>query len=182
MSHFDIAISFGRNCRPAYHLRRVFGEDACPSGIFDWQVTSPKAVLGYMRAGFVGQFELADLYVDSRGCVRNRRAKTGHPHEFTKPATPDLMVAEYEKARGRHEHLASKTRSILQGHQTVLICLSDPMSGWPLFRLWSAVRLRYPRLRFRLLPGPFDPSPRGGDDWQGNAEIWNRHLAPYAVG
>lgn len=182
MDQFDVAISFGRNCRTAHHLRRIFGTEACPSGIFDWQITFPKALLYYLRSSFRGMFELADLEVDRRGTVRNRRTNTRHPHEFPDPATVQLLAEGYAKARSRHDHLAAKTLAILRGKQRVLIALSEPMAGWPYLRLWLAIRMKYPLLRFRLLAGPVDPSAHDLLDWQGSAEIWDRHLAGLSVG
>src|SRR5262245_1840069 len=118
LQSFDVAISIGLNCRARYQLKRVYGDGPwCPAGVFDWQISRLSSVGKYLRHDFAGAFELADLQI-VKGEVQNVRFGTRHPHEFPEHVTPESLAHHYAEARSRHDHLATKTRTVLEGSQS----------------------------------------------------------------
>jgi hypothetical protein len=156
---------------------RVYGKDACPSGIFDWQGTSAAAVAAYLRHDFAGMFELEDLRIEG-GMVRNFRYGTWHLHQFPKGIGVEDIAAHYPEARSRHDHLSQKTLRLLRGRDRLLLCLNRHLSPVHWARLWLQLRLRYPQLSFILLNGPKGDFP-ADVRWEGDDALWDRHLAPF---
>jgi hypothetical protein len=174
---YDVVLSLGPTCRPKYQINRV-AKSQSPRGVFDWQITPTSALVAYLDRDFAGIFEAIDMELFEEKAW-NKAFLTLHPHDFPlgMKSTADLL-RNYLGARQRHLHLVDKTRSILKSSQRCLLVLGRLDEGYAVGEVEGAIRRYAPTLNFRLLTAPSleGPATPPEEDWQGNDEIWGRHL------
>lgn len=174
------AVSIGLECRAAYQLKRVF-KAACPSGVFNWQITPPSALAAYFENNFRGNFELPDLYVEREtAVVVHRRLGTRHQHEFPPDVTERTLPTFYDQARRRHEYLSEKVRRLLASPRPLLLatCRHHDIEANPVV-VEALVRKARKSRPFYLLHEP--PGGDVGADWRGSDEVWDDALRPFVV-
>lgn len=173
-------VSLGRDCQPAFQIRRYFGKENCSSGVFDYQITPHQAVISYIENDFCGFFERQDLQVDSDGHVRNIKHGTRHIHEF-----PNGLDQDYEKSLSRHNHLCENLRQIVHGRlSTLFVGLSYTPDVFG-DQVSSTIRKINPRLRFYVLVltirPDLAPSRSYPEDWQGNDDYYSEALSLFRI-
>jgi len=178
--------------------------------VFDWAITPFTAVRHALTTGFEGMYERADLVIDQGEAV-NRVHKTRHPHDFhaSDPAaglTEWDVDTQYERARGKFDHLARRFMALgerpgrylyvfeglpYHGHvQEVLEALEARAAAEHDFRL---LLVGYPededqpygalgdRLAWTRLPGHAVTGKDAADVWEGDDAAWDDALSPYRL-
>jgi hypothetical protein len=105
---YDLIVSLGDNCAPAFNIRRVFGrERAYP---FDWWVTPYYAMMRLLAENYAGLFQPEHLVrAHDDKTVLCRHYGLWHHHDFTKDADDRVLpgfLDEIPQAR-------SKTKALL---------------------------------------------------------------------
>jgi hypothetical protein len=163
---FSRAVSLGQWCQTASQLRRQFGLPYCSSGVFDYQITPPEAVIE--KRDFRGMFNREDLIFDGT-FVCNARYKTRHDHEFK-----NGLDADYEQARKRHDYLCDKLRRVVLGTTATLLVLQTENSEDVAREVSNVISKINRDLPFRVVAvaRPDIPPSRPEAAWEGNDDYW----------
>src|SRR4051794_12157646 len=120
----DLVVSLGPNCRNAFNLRRIIGDETAYP--FDWWITPVRSMLAMIGPDFTFDLQPSDLSIES-DCetVLNRRLNLLHHHDFPRnrtngkrvealgPSVIDELTAKYRSLFTRlHDRVAAASRPL----------------------------------------------------------------------
>lgn len=132
-------------------------------------------MIEYLRRDFQGVFERRDLIIVD-GQVRNCRFGTSHKHAFPGELVESQLEQLYPSARQKHDYCCRVTRSALENGYSTVFVLCAPVVPEHLGEIAELVKWRRPERRFVILQAPEGDH---DDDWDGDHEIWARHLSGF---
>lgn len=184
--HFDRAVSLGRSCQAAWHIRRTNGfKHTLP---FDWVGTPDHAVRTCIATHLAGWFDKDLLFPDPTGGFRNSRTGVRFLHAFDKHPS---FEAGYAANKDRMETLVWRWLDLIASDERVLFVRQhgdepDPVKSASLLveTLLQSVNVTFEVL-YLVPPERFDPRWRldgvtfvphrklGPDnDWRGHLDEW----------
>lgn len=170
-------VSVGRDCQPAYQIRRVF-DGAFATHIFDWIITTDSGVVEHIASNLDDFFSRKHIVWDGKKFYVDARTGTRFMHEF--PPGSDFD-ARYDANAGKYEMLAERWRALMASEEPTLFIRrhdAETDARATAVRLRDTLRAAAPKLPFALLYLTDDPA---DDEAWSQSDIINRYLRPPEV-
>ena len=194
-SPYDLVVSLGKNCQPAYQIRRYTGVQRAQ--VFDWCMTPDSALTQVIRHGFSGWFDPDQLIPHSDGAYKHRESGVVFLHEFN--SFPDF-ASGYAASAPRIEQLIFRWLDLVTSDKNVLFVRIHaeephvPSTAADLVRSLVETSSLGFDLLYLVSPEIFDPTwqvegvtfrphrRHGPDqDWRGHNADWDAYFAEMGI-